>query len=79
MQFQSRVQQIEIVFINLVVKVRDPRRNDESVNLGIHISCTAFVRPLLHESVVATDRYTWHGLVTVDTAASRALDGTVLL
>jgi len=39
MQFQSRVQQTEIIFINLVVKVRDPRRNDESVNLGIHISC----------------------------------------
>jgi len=77
MQFQSRVQQREIIFINLAVKARDPWRNDETVNLGIRISCTALVKPLLHESVVATDRYTWHGLVTVGTAASRALDGSV--
>jgi hypothetical protein len=79
MQFQSRVHQQETNLIKPVVKEWRLRRNDQTLSLSIHISCTALLKPLLHESVVVTDRYTWHGLVTADTAASRALYGSVLL
>jgi hypothetical protein len=69
----------EANLMKLVVKARGLSRNDHTVSLGVHISYTALLEPLLHESVVVADRYTWHGLVTADTAASGALYGSVLL